>query len=188
MDRVFIITGLRLQALRMVNAQDFIYSKGYLGLLSTLGATLGITFCCAPGSPRVYKELREKFRRRTLRTVHIDGNHAIANSETLHEDSFSIIQEHDDSQINPASAPWDRIYEIYYAWYWCRSNYKPWWAVRADEENFSAGSESLDETLLPTTEGNAFQTHSRSARHSMDDCATSAKSPPHGGLQRHHTF
>lgn len=32
----------------MVNADDFTYSKGYLGLLSALGASLGITFCCAP--------------------------------------------------------------------------------------------------------------------------------------------
>jgi len=47
-NRVFIITGLRIQALRMVDAQDFTYSHGYLGLLSLLGATLGIVFCCVP--------------------------------------------------------------------------------------------------------------------------------------------
>ena len=58
MDRVIIITGLRIQALRMVNSRDFTYSKGYLGLLSTLGASLGIIFCCAPVVPFVYHRLR----------------------------------------------------------------------------------------------------------------------------------
>ena len=58
MNRVITITGLRIQALRMVNAQDFTYSKGYLGLLSTLGVSLGIIFCCAPVVPFVYRKLR----------------------------------------------------------------------------------------------------------------------------------
>lgn len=56
--RVFIITGLRIQALHMVNAEDFTYSKGYLGLLSTLGASLAITIVCAPVVPAVYKQWR----------------------------------------------------------------------------------------------------------------------------------
>ncbi len=51
---VFIVSGLRIQALRMVNAEDFTYSKGYLGLLSALGASLGITFCCVSALPVVY--------------------------------------------------------------------------------------------------------------------------------------
>lgn len=42
----------------MVNAQDFTYSKGYLGLLSTLGVSLGIIFCCAPVVPFVYHHYR----------------------------------------------------------------------------------------------------------------------------------
>ena len=61
MDRVIIITGLRIQALHMVNAQDFTYSKGYLGLLSTLGASLGIVFCCAPVVPFLYGRYRPLF-------------------------------------------------------------------------------------------------------------------------------
>ena len=65
-DRVFIITGLRIQALRMVNAEDFTYSKGYLGLLSTLGALLGIIFCCVPYLRGVYTEMREMLRKRSL--------------------------------------------------------------------------------------------------------------------------
>ena len=42
----------------MVNADDFTYSKGYLGLLSALGASLGITFCCAPSLLAVYNHYR----------------------------------------------------------------------------------------------------------------------------------
>ena len=44
----------------MVNAQDFTYSKGYLGLLSALGASLGITFCCTPSVLTVYRSWRAK--------------------------------------------------------------------------------------------------------------------------------
>lgn len=45
----------------MVNAQDFTYSKGYLGLLSTLGVSLGIVFCCAPVVPFLYGRFRPFF-------------------------------------------------------------------------------------------------------------------------------
>ena len=72
MDRVFIITGLRIQALRMVNAKDFTYSKGYLGLLSTLGASLGIIFCCAPALPVVYHSMRKKLNFPRSRVVQTD--------------------------------------------------------------------------------------------------------------------
>lgn len=58
MDRVIIITGLRIKALHMVNAQDFTYSKGYLGLLSTIGVSLGIIFCCAPSVRIAYNHFR----------------------------------------------------------------------------------------------------------------------------------
>ena len=61
MDRVIIITGLRIQALHMVNAQDFTYSKGYLGLLSMLGVSLGIIFCCAPAVFFLYGHYRPLF-------------------------------------------------------------------------------------------------------------------------------
>lgn len=50
----------------MVNAEDFTYSKGYLGLLSTLGALLGIIFCCVPYLRGVYTEMREMLRKRSL--------------------------------------------------------------------------------------------------------------------------
>lgn len=42
----------------MVNAEDFTYLKSYLGLLSTLGVSLGIIFCCAPAVPSVYSYYR----------------------------------------------------------------------------------------------------------------------------------
>ena len=45
---MIIITGLRIQALSMVTSADFTYSRGYLALLSILGALLGIITCCAP--------------------------------------------------------------------------------------------------------------------------------------------
>ena len=48
MRRVFIITGLRIQALHLTTSADFTYSKGYIGLLSVLGALLSIIFCCVP--------------------------------------------------------------------------------------------------------------------------------------------
>ena len=48
----------------MVNADDFTYSKGYLGLLSVIGASLGITFCCAPSMPIVYEQCRHAYSQR----------------------------------------------------------------------------------------------------------------------------
>lgn len=39
------ITGLRIDALNMVNSSDLTYSKGYLGLLSEAGAFIGIITC-----------------------------------------------------------------------------------------------------------------------------------------------
>ena len=42
----------------MVNAQDYTYSKGYLGLLSALGVSLGIVFCCTPVVPFLYGHYR----------------------------------------------------------------------------------------------------------------------------------
>ncbi|KAI2615379.1 hypothetical protein GGR54DRAFT_613218 [Hypoxylon sp. NC1633] len=43
---VTVITGLRIAALHKVNTPDFSYDQGYLGLLSTLGALIGVTCCC----------------------------------------------------------------------------------------------------------------------------------------------
>ena len=52
----------------MINADDFTYSKGYLGLLSALGASLGIIFCCAPSLRALYIY----YRKREVMTVKVD--------------------------------------------------------------------------------------------------------------------
>ncbi|KAL6712919.1 hypothetical protein ACLMJK_009474 [Lecanora helva] len=64
---VFIITGLRIKALHFVNSPDFTFSGGYLGLLSEIGALLGIIFCCAPsvvGKIGQIGQIGKLFRRR----------------------------------------------------------------------------------------------------------------------------
>lgn len=88
--RVFIITGLRIQALHLVNAQDFTYSKGYLGLLSTLGASLGIITCCAPAVRSTYLLWREASSKRAARNLQIDEENAALRLE-ISVDIASII-------------------------------------------------------------------------------------------------
>ena len=89
-DRVFIITGLRIQALCMVTARDFIYSKGYLGLLSTLGASLGIIIICAPSVVGLYRGLREVSRERKLRVAQINLENAATGSKESNEIAIPI--------------------------------------------------------------------------------------------------
>ena len=86
----------------MVNADDFTYSKGYLALLSELGASLGITFCCAPSMPAVYHHCREAYsQRKKMGTLYgrtvvgdrvlfrsripVDEENSAINSDTPHE-------------------------------------------------------------------------------------------------------
>ncbi|KAI0848604.1 hypothetical protein F5Y00DRAFT_270087, partial [Daldinia vernicosa] len=54
---VIIITGFRIAALHRVNSTDFSYDQGYLGLLSTLGALLGIISCCSTSLPSFIRYL-----------------------------------------------------------------------------------------------------------------------------------
>lgn len=65
----------------MVNAQDFTYSKGYLGLLSALGASLGVILCCASVVPFVYRIWRDKFSRRASTAFDVDVEEAASTSE-----------------------------------------------------------------------------------------------------------
>ncbi|CAG8949548.1 hypothetical protein HYFRA_00007780 [Hymenoscyphus fraxineus] len=44
-------TSHRMQAVSLVGTADYSYSKGYPGLLSLMGSTLGIIFCYAPAFP-----------------------------------------------------------------------------------------------------------------------------------------
>ncbi|OTB11397.1 hypothetical protein K445DRAFT_370250 [Daldinia sp. EC12] len=66
--RVTIITGFRIAALHRVNSSDFSYDQGYLGLLSTLGALLGITSCCAIYFPAFINYLSPRSKRTSQRT------------------------------------------------------------------------------------------------------------------------
>ena len=47
-----IVTGLRIAALGRANSPDFTYDLGYLGLLSIIGALLGVITCCAQSFPK----------------------------------------------------------------------------------------------------------------------------------------
>lgn len=58
-DSVFVVTGLRIQALHFVNAPDFSFSSGYLGLLSELGCLIGVIFCCVPHLYSLFRKVSE---------------------------------------------------------------------------------------------------------------------------------
>lgn len=86
--RVFINTGLRIQALHMVNSSDFTFSNGYLGLLSELGALLGIICCCVPCVAPIYHWRRRKLSPQT-------------ESQAVMEDTFRVISRRQDIQDPP---------------------------------------------------------------------------------------
>ena len=85
----------------MVSAQDFTYSKSYLGLLSTLGASLGIIFCCAPVVPWSYQWWRKWSLKRASKTRLVDEENVDAASET--PDAISPPMTEDNSTPNRAS-------------------------------------------------------------------------------------
>lgn len=89
----------------MVNAEDFTYSKAYLGLLFTLGAALGIIFLCAPSAVLIYRRLQEAFSKRTRLIDRIDEENAAALSETSDETSLPMT-ENSATQANSKSARW----------------------------------------------------------------------------------
>lgn len=165
----------------MANAQDFTYSKGYLGLLSTLGASLGIIFCCASAVPIIYRQVREAYFKRAARAAPIDEENAAIALETQNEISLAMS---DDNlvQTHDRSALWNIDDEQLTAYV-----KRPSRAVHIDEENVAAASETPNEIPLPVTENYATQTHTRSARWSMDGRVAGAEPPPYGGLQRHRT-
>lgn len=68
----------------MVNANDFTYSKGYLGLLSALGASLGIIVCCVPFMPAIYHHLRPASPSREKTPVNVEeGNNETHDSAPI---------------------------------------------------------------------------------------------------------
>lgn len=56
-DRVIIVTALRLKALDRVSSPDLTYDKGYLSLLSNLGALVAIATCSAPVAYSFFQRL-----------------------------------------------------------------------------------------------------------------------------------
>ena len=94
----------------MVNADDFTYSKGYLGLLSELGASLGITCCCAPFMPSLYRDCRQAYsQRKKMATLYgrteggdrvlfrsripVDEENSAINSDTPHETPLPMTED-----------------------------------------------------------------------------------------------
>ena len=94
----------------MVNADDFTYSKGYLGLLSALGASLGIIFCCAQSIRVVYHHYRPAFfQRKKMFTLYgrtegcdrvlfrsrirVDEEHSATISDTPHETPLPMTED-----------------------------------------------------------------------------------------------
>ena len=128
----------------MVNAPDFTYSKGYLGLLTTLGASLGNIFCCAPFAPLIYQQLRKAYLKRVSRAVHIDEENAAAASETLDEISLPMTEDN-------ATQTHDRNILIGVST-----------VTHIDEENAAAASETPDEISLPVIRDHTTQTRGRS--------------------------
>ncbi|KAH8690657.1 hypothetical protein BGW36DRAFT_389127 [Talaromyces proteolyticus] len=66
---VVIITALRLQALHLVSSTDLTHDKGYLSLLSNLGALLAITCCSAPAISAYFVRRQGGFIRRTAAQI-----------------------------------------------------------------------------------------------------------------------
>lgn len=77
----------------MVNAQDFTYSKGYLGLLSAIGGSLAVFFCCAPSMSGLYVRLREASLERKKKAVAIDEESTATTVEDPDGPSLAIPED-----------------------------------------------------------------------------------------------
>ena len=181
----------------MVNAEDFTYSKGYLGLLSALGASLGITIFCAPAVPIVYRILREKIREYASTATHINEL-SLPMTEDRHTQTHGRIasQDIDTSlhhqrllrhaiQTHGRSASWDLETLLHHLRSLEPSTRRALRAIQRDEKTFTPASESFYEISLSTLEDDATQTRGNIAQRSMEDSVTDTKLPPHGELHRH---
>ena len=121
----------------MANAQDFTYSKGYLGLLSALGASLGIIFCCAPAAPAVYQQCRTMLLERALRLTHVNEISTAVNSRIPNAIS-SPTNENNADHTRRGSAIW-RIFEYQHFKAYFKRAPK---AVITDEETTAAAFET----------------------------------------------
>lgn len=76
--RVIIVTALRLKALHMVSSPDLTYDKGYLSLLSNLGALVAITTCSAPAIFSLCRRLSEdSFSQRSVFRIVRSGSRSL---------------------------------------------------------------------------------------------------------------
>lgn len=144
----------------MVNAQDFTYSKGYLGLLSMLGASLGIIFCCAPAVVAIYRMWREASPRGASTAGLIDEENASTDSETRDENSLAMTED----RPNQTHGRRKDGYRCNLLQRHRRTKAFPENVLGADHidvETPVAISESSDMSL-PTTENNVTKTYYRS--------------------------
>lgn len=133
----------------MANAEDFTYSKGYLGLLSALGASLGITFCCATAVPVVYRQWRAAFLKHASKTTHVN------------EPSLPMTEDHP-TQTHGRSKRWGIAVKLIQRYQQTKAFPESVsGADHIDEETPAAASESPD-ISLPMTVDDATQTHCRS--------------------------
>jgi hypothetical protein len=56
------VTALRLKALHLANFSNYTYSKGYLGLLSSIGYMLGVVVCNVMALHGILGYAKERFR------------------------------------------------------------------------------------------------------------------------------
>ncbi|KAI0885142.1 uncharacterized protein GGS22DRAFT_139484 [Annulohypoxylon maeteangense] len=85
---VMVITGFRIAALHRVNSSDFSYDQGYLGLLSTLGALLGVISCCVLSIRPFIRYLQGTFSRRPTDTENHDTIPLEQQQVGKHRDAF----------------------------------------------------------------------------------------------------
>ena len=84
--RVIVITGFRIQALHVVTSTDFTYTRGYLGLLSVLGALLSIIMCCALPIMTLVNKLRSRPVPSEAAVVYEITTNSIAEVKNIAED------------------------------------------------------------------------------------------------------
>ena len=139
----------------MVNAQDFTYSKGYLGLLSALGASLGITFCCAPAAPGVYHQWRTTLLERASRLTHVNERSTAVASGIPNAISFPKSK-NDAAHTHRGSAIW-RIFE--YRYFKAYLKWAPRAVITDGEETAVAFEIPYENSWLASCSNLSFRTH-----------------------------
>jgi hypothetical protein len=104
MDRVVVVTALRLKELHLVSSSDLTYGKGYLSLLSNVGALIGIIGCCGPALSAIF--IRYNVFQRTATRIGSIYNAATSFFEHTHPntsivDIISISSPYNTSSLTP---------------------------------------------------------------------------------------